>query len=50
MNTSLGTGPLDSIDGYLYRPAVPGDPHSAGCMLMACAGPYMARSPVSMVK
>jgi len=49
LNTSLGTGPLGSLEGYLHRPAIPGDPHSAGCMLMACAGPYLVRPPVTMV-
>ncbi len=49
LNTSLGASPQSSIESYLYKPAVPGDPHSAGYMLMACAGPYLARSPVSMV-
>lgn len=49
MNTSMGTGPPDTLEGYQYRPAVPGDPHSAGTMLMACAGPYMARRPDTMV-
>jgi rhamnogalacturonyl hydrolase YesR len=50
MNTSLGTAPLQSMEGYLYRPAVPGDPHAAGTMLMACAGPYLARRPVTMAQ
>ena len=49
LNTCIGTPPQSSIEGYLYRPAVPGDPHAAGCMLMACAGPYLARSPKNMV-
>jgi len=49
MNTCITTAPLSSLEGYLYRPAVPGDPHAAGTMLMACAGPYMARRPVTMV-
>ena len=45
MNTSHGTGPLTEIEGYLHRPSIPGDPHAAGTMLMACAGPYLARDP-----
>lgn len=49
MNACIGTGPLEKLEGYLYMPAVPGDPHAAGTMLMACAGPYMARRPVTMV-
>ena len=49
LNTSQGTGPLNYIEGYLHRPSLPGDPHAAGTMLMACAGPWLAREPRSMV-
>jgi unsaturated rhamnogalacturonyl hydrolase len=41
-NTSLGSGPLMNVDGYLHRPAVPGDSHSIGTTLMACAAPYLS--------
>ena len=41
-NTSLGSGPLMSVEGYLHRPSVPGDSHSVGTTLMACAAPYLS--------
>jgi unsaturated rhamnogalacturonyl hydrolase len=49
LNTSQGTGPLMDMEGYLHRPSIPGDPHAAGTMLMACAGPWLAREPKNMV-
>ncbi len=50
LNTSQSVEPLQNIEGYLHSPSIPGDPHSAGPMLMACAGPWLAREPRSMVK
>ncbi len=49
MNTSYGTYPLTDIEEYLHRPSIPGDPHAAGTMLMACAGPYLARDPKTLL-
>jgi unsaturated rhamnogalacturonyl hydrolase len=49
MNTSQGTYPLTGIEGYLHRPSIPGDPDAAGTMLMACAGPYLARDPKTLL-
>lgn len=44
-NTSLGTGPLPDEEGYLHRPAIPGDPHGTATMLMACAIPHATKRP-----
>jgi len=41
-NTSHGSGPLMTLEGYLHRPSVPGDGHSKGITLMACAAPYLS--------
>lgn len=41
-NTSHGSGPLMTLEGYLHRPSVAGDPHSVGTTLMACAAPYLS--------
>jgi rhamnogalacturonyl hydrolase YesR/predicted dehydrogenase len=41
-NTSHGSGPLMTLEGYLHRPSVPGEPHSIGTTLMACAAPYLS--------
>ena len=41
-NTSHGSGPLMTLEGYLHRPSVVGDPHSVGTTLMACAAPYLS--------
>ncbi len=41
-NTSQGSGPLMTQEGYLHRPSVPGDSHSVGTTLMACAAPYLS--------
>jgi len=41
-NTSHGSGPLMTLEGYLHRPSVPGDSHSIGTTLMACAAPYLS--------
>jgi rhamnogalacturonyl hydrolase YesR/predicted dehydrogenase len=40
-NTSHASGPLMTLEGYLHRPSVSGDPHSIGTTLMACAAPYL---------
>lgn len=48
MNASLDVDPGAAVEDYKYRPALPGTLFSAGCMLMACSGPYLARSPVDM--
>jgi rhamnogalacturonyl hydrolase YesR/predicted dehydrogenase len=43
-NTSHGSAPLMTSEGYLHRPSVPGEPHSIGTTLMACAAPYLQKS------
>ena len=50
LNTSHYTGPIPDNQDYLHSPSIPGDPWSIGPVLMACAGPWMAREPGSMVK
>jgi rhamnogalacturonyl hydrolase YesR len=47
-NTSHGSGPLGSIEGYLHRPSVPGDSHSIGTTLMACAAPYLGNHKIRL--
>jgi rhamnogalacturonyl hydrolase YesR len=49
LNSSMEITPPDDTRTYLYAPAVPGNPHAAGYMLLACAGPYMARRPTTMI-
>ncbi|MCW8132259.1 MAG: glycoside hydrolase family 88 protein [Planctomycetota bacterium] len=38
LSGSFGCGPLRSLDDYLHRPAAPGDPHTPGTTMLACAG------------
>lgn len=48
LSGSFGCGPLRSIDDYLHRPAAPGDPHTPGTTMLACAGrTLLDRSPVT---
>lgn len=37
LNGSFGCGPLLNVADYLYRPAPPGDAHTAGTTLLACS-------------
>jgi unsaturated rhamnogalacturonyl hydrolase len=39
LNTSYGTGPLQTTGGYRYRPAPPNDPHAPGTMIMGLTAP-----------
>jgi len=41
-NTSHGSGPLMTLEGYLHRPSILGNSHSIGTTLMACAAPYLS--------
>lgn len=38
LNGSLGCGPLRALEDYLHRPSSPGDYHTPGIALLACAG------------
>jgi rhamnogalacturonyl hydrolase YesR len=49
LNTAQTGWKEKNIGDYLHCPSVPGDPWSVGPFLMACAGPWLAREPISMV-
>lgn len=44
-NACQGTPPLPHRSDYRYRPAVIGDPHSEGPLIMACTAPYLSANP-----
>jgi len=50
LNTGQVPSDVNKIRDYFHTPSVPGDPWSIGPALMACAGPWLAREPKSMVK
>jgi rhamnogalacturonyl hydrolase YesR len=49
LNTARTAVPVKNIGDFLHCPSIPGEPWSVGPFLMACAGPWLAREPVSMV-